>query len=290
MPTVAFSSAYTFTTFFVSVNPQCEQGLAVWINLVTESERWAPGMWCSVWTGPCCVNQSGYRVWGRSTKDVMYSVNRVLLCESIWLWSLRDEHQGYDVQCEQGLAVWINLVVKSKGWAPGMWCSVWTEPCCVNQSGYRVWGMSTRDVMFSVNRALLCESIWLQSLRDEDQGCEVQCEQILAVWINMVTETEGWAPGMWCSVWTGPCSMNQSGYRDWGMSTRDVMCSVNRVLLCESIWLQSLRDEDQGCDVQCEQGLAVWINLVTESERWAPGMWCTVWTGSCCVNQSGYRV
>ena len=35
----------------------------------------------------------------------MYSVNRVLLCESIWLQSLRDEYQGSDVQCEQGLAV-----------------------------------------------------------------------------------------------------------------------------------------------------------------------------------------
>ena len=157
-----------------------------------------------------------------STRDVMFSVNRALLCEPIWLQSLRDEHQGCDVQCEQGLAVWINLVTECEGWAPGMWCSVWTGPCCVNQSGYRVWGMSTRDVMFSVNRALLCESIWLQSLRDEHQGCGVQCEQGLAVWINLVTESEGWAPGMWCSVWTGPCCVNQSGYRVWGMSTRDV--------------------------------------------------------------------
>ena len=41
------------------------------------------------------------------------------------------------------------------------------------------------------------------------------------------------------------------------MSTRDVMYRVNRALLCESIWLQSLRDEHQGCDVQSEQGLAV---------------------------------
>ena len=111
-----------------------------------------------------------------------------------------------------------------------------------------IYANSTRDVMFSVNRALLHESICLQSLRDEHQGCDVQCELSLAVWIILVTESEGWAPGMWCSVWTGSCCVNHSGYRDWGMSTRDVMFSVNWVLLCESFWLQRLRDEHQWCE------------------------------------------
>ena len=179
-------------------------------------------MWCSVWRGPCCVNQSGYRDWGMSTRDVMFSVNRACCVNQSgyrdWGMSTRD-------------------VMFSVNWA-----------CSVNQSGYRVWGMSTRDVMFSVNRALLCESIWLQSLRNEHQGCDVQSEQGLAVWINLVTESEEWAPRMWCSEWTGPCCVNQSGYRVWGMSTRDVMFSVNRALLCESIWLQSLRNEHQGCE------------------------------------------